>query len=104
MKVGLSASPDGEVLNPADPKLYITSIKKTPDYVELTYEITMAGFVELHLFDPEGKKVWIKGRVTDRTGYDKIRIPAKGLKAKGERYTFILKYKGKDISGSFYAD
>ncbi|MCB0841184.1 MAG: hypothetical protein KDD63_07050 [Bacteroidetes bacterium] len=87
-----------------EPRLYIGTIKKTPQYVEINYEITVPGFVELHLFDPDGNKVWIKGRVTDRTGFDKIPIPAQGLKRKGERYTYFLRYKGKDYSGSFYAD
>ena len=87
----------------ADPRLYITGLEQKPDFVQITYEITMAGFVELHLFDPEGEKVWIKGRVTDRTGFDKILIPRKPLKA-GERYTYFLRYKGKEYSGSFYAD
>lgn len=84
------------------PRLYITATDQKPDYVEVKYEITLAGFVELHLISPNGKKIWIKGRVTDRKGVDYIRIPKKPLKA-GARYTFILKYKGKDYSSSFYA-
>ncbi|MEO1447938.1 MAG: hypothetical protein AAFV07_00325 [Bacteroidota bacterium] len=84
------------------PRLYITATDQKPDYVEIKYEITLAGFVELHLFSPNGKKLWIKGRVTDRKGVDYIRIPKKPLKA-GDRYTFVLKYKGKDYSSSFYA-
>jgi hypothetical protein len=86
------------------PRLYMGTTKKTPEYVELNYEITVPGFVELHLFDPDGTKVWIKGRVTDRVGFDKIRIPAKGLKRSGERYTYFLRYKGEDYESSFYAD
>ncbi|MEZ4825964.1 MAG: hypothetical protein R3C61_06675 [Bacteroidia bacterium] len=85
-----------------DPRLYITKLEQKPEFVEITYEITMAGFVELHLFDPDGKKVWIKGRVTDRIGVDKILIPRSPLKS-GQRYTYFLRYKGKDHSGSFYA-
>lgn len=85
----------------SDPRLYITATDQRPDYVEIKYEITLAGFVELHLFGPNGKKVWIKGRVTDRKGVDYIRIPTKPLKS-GERYKFVLKYKGKDYSSSFY--
>ena len=104
IQTGWSINPEIDGFSSAEPKLYISTPKKVPGYLELTYEITMAGLVELHLFDPDGKKVWIKGRVTDRAGFDKILIPAKGLKRKGERYTFILKYKGKDYNGSFYAD
>ncbi|MDX2248528.1 MAG: hypothetical protein SF052_17215 [Bacteroidia bacterium] len=87
----------------ADPRLYITKLEQKPEFVEIAYEITMAGFVELHLFDPEGKKVWIKGRVTDRIGVDKILVPRSPLKS-GQRYTYFLRYKGKDYSGSFYAE
>lgn len=87
----------------ADPRLYITKLEQKPDAVEIAYEITMTGFVELHLFDPDGKKVWIKGRVTDRVGVDKILIPRSPLKS-GQRYTYFLRYKGRDYPGSFYAN
>ena len=86
-----------------DPRLYITNTASKADYVEITYEINIEGFVELHLFDQNGKKIWIRGRVTDRKGVDSIKIGKKPLK-KGDRYTFVLKYKGKDYNGSFYAD
>ncbi|MEZ4772091.1 MAG: hypothetical protein R3D00_02835 [Bacteroidia bacterium] len=87
----------------ADPRLYITKLEQKADVVEIAYEITMSGFVELHLFDPDGKKVWIKGRVTDRVGVDKILIPRAPLKS-GQRYTYFLRYKGRDYPGSFYAN
>lgn len=87
--------------SPKDPKLYIKSETVRNDYVEIVYEVTFEGFVELHLFNPDGKKIWIKGKVTDRTGLDKIRVPRGPLKD-GERYSFTLKYKGKEYEGRFY--
>lgn len=86
---------------PKDPKLYIKSETVKTEYVEIVYEVTFEGFVEIHLFNPEGKKIWIKGKVTDRQGIDKIRVSRKPL-VDGERYTYILKYKGKDYEGRFY--
>ncbi|MEM7367342.1 MAG: hypothetical protein AAF587_02005 [Bacteroidota bacterium] len=87
--------------SPKDPKLYIKSETVRNEFVEIVYEVTFEGFVELHLFNPDGKKIWIKGKVTDRQGLDKIRIPRKPLND-GERYTFKLKYKGKEYEGRFY--
>lgn len=84
----------------ADPRLYIKASSLNGDYMEINYDINAPGFVELHLFNPDKKKVWIKGRVSNRSGVDLIKIPKKGLKVSG-RYTYILKYKGKDYSGSF---
>lgn len=87
----------------ADPKLYVNSPQSRTDHVRIQYEVNMPGFVELHLFDPEDKKIWIKGKVTDRVGLDYIAIPKKPLQA-GERYRIVLKFKGKDYKSSFYAD
>lgn len=84
-----------------DPKLYIKSETVHNNYVEIVYEVNIEGFVELHLFNPEGKKIWIKGKVTDREGLDKIRVSRKPLET-GQRYTYTLKYKGKDYEGRFY--
>lgn len=95
--------PEAQAAPKEDPRLYINRTDFKGDYMEINYEITNAGFVELHLFDPSGKKIWIKGKVTDRIGVDLIRIPKKPLKP-GERYSFILKYKGKEYSGNFYTD
>lgn len=86
----------------ADLRLYITGTVPEKDYIEIRYDITAPGFVELHLMDASGKKLWIKGKVTDRKGLDYIRVPRAPLKP-GERYPYILKYKGKDYSGTLYS-
>lgn len=89
----------------AAPRLYIKGETLRPDYVEVGFEINHAGFVELHLFSPEGKRLWIKGTVSDRGDaeriMDYIRIPRAPMEA-GKRYTYQLKYKGKVYNGSFY--
>ncbi|RMG75378.1 MAG: hypothetical protein D6722_01150 [Bacteroidetes bacterium] len=87
------------------PRLYIKGENIQPDYVEIAYEINHAGFVELHLFSPENRKIWIKGKVSDRGDTDRvvdyIRVPRAPLEP-GKRYTYQLKYKGKTYNGSFY--
>lgn len=93
----VSASPQE-----ADPKLYLTGAEVTPSQVFVRYDITFGGFVELHLFDATGKKIWIKGVVDKEIGSHFITISTKSMKS-GEMYTFKLKYKGKDYDGSFVA-
>lgn len=88
---------------PAEPKLYVNSPQSRPDHIRIQYEVNMPGFVELHLFDKEDNKIWIKGKVTDRVGLDFIAIP-KGPLVVGDRYSIVLKFKGKDYKSSFYAD
>ncbi len=83
------------------PRLYAESPVNKGEYVEIVYDINFPGFVQLCLFNEEKEQIWIKGRVTDRVGKDYFRISTNPLKA-GARYTFILKYKGKDYPGSFY--
>ncbi|MEM6801846.1 MAG: hypothetical protein AAF696_10620 [Bacteroidota bacterium] len=87
----------------ADPRLYIKASTPNGEYMEINYDINAPGFVELHLFNPDKKKVWIKGKVSNKSGIDKIRIPNKGLKNNG-RWAFVLKYKGKDYNGSFFVN
>ncbi len=85
------------------PRLYITGTEMATKAVVIKYDVTYAGFVELHLFDQEGSKVWIKGKVVDKVGSHVFPIPRKPL-ASGSRYSFILKYKGGEYSGSFYTE
>ncbi|MEL6842926.1 MAG: hypothetical protein AAFP02_06905, partial [Bacteroidota bacterium] len=37
----------------AEPRLYINSPIKKSTSIQLAYEVTLPGFVELHLFDPD---------------------------------------------------
>ncbi len=84
------------------PRLYINQTVVASDSVRINYEINYGGFVELHLFDEEGKKVWINGNVKRRLGRYVFQIPSRPLKAE-MRYTFFLRYKGEEYHGSFYA-
>jgi len=87
------------VLN--EPRLYVEEITIYDDHVNIQYEVNYPGFVELHLFDPEGEKIWIKGLVADKAGIHDFNISRKPM-IEGKRYSFILKFKGKDYSRSFY--
>jgi hypothetical protein len=83
------------------PRLYINQTNVSSDSVRINYEINYGGYVELHLFDEDGKKIWINGNVKRRLGQYVFRIPSRPLKA-DMRYTFFLKYKGEEYHGSFY--
>ena len=84
-----------------DHRLDINEIKVQESYVQIDYEITFGGFVVLHLKNSTGEKIWVKGKVEDTAGNFIFRISRKPLELE-KRYSFILKYKGKDYSGSFY--
>lgn len=85
-----------------EPRLYINDVSVGSDQVSINYDITFGGFVEIHLFDESGKKVWINGVVNNRVGTYTFRVPGKPLKP-GQRYTFFFRYKGAEYHGSFYA-
>lgn len=84
------------------PRLYIGQINNLDKSVEIQYEITMPGYVELHLFDPKGKKIWLKGQVRNKKGNYYIRIPSEPME-KNARYEFVLKFKGREEKSSFYS-
>lgn len=83
------------------PRLYYNDAKILSDRVVLQYEISNPGYVELHLMGRSGDVLWIKGKVHDESGEQTFEIPRKPLEL-GERYSFTLKYKGRDYGGSFY--
>lgn len=86
---------------PAVPVLYITGTSdEDAKNVEISYEISHTGFVELHLIDSKKNKVWIKGYVIPKTGKHVFKVPIEPMKV-DEKYDFILKFKGKDYAGSF---
>ncbi len=83
------------------PKLYMGSTSQNGTNMEVAYEITVPGFVELHLIDATGKKIWIKGFVKQK-GNHIFKIPVEPMK-KNEKYEFLLKYKGKEEKSWFYS-
>lgn len=85
-----------------EPKLYLGQVNANGDLMEINYEITTAGYVEIHLIDPKGKKVWIRGQVRNKKGSYAFKIPS-GPMEKNARYEFILKFKGKEEKSSFYS-
>lgn len=84
-----------------EPRLYVGSSATVGSAVEVSYETTTAGFVELRLTDDKGKVVWIKGVVKPK-GKHVFKIPTEPME-KNIRYEFVLKFKGKDESGWFYS-
>ena len=84
------------------PRLYINDTRVTQKAVEIDYDITYGGFVEIHLFDEDGKKLWIHGVVNKKLGTYTFRIPLKPLEP-GIRYNYYFLYKGEEYHGSFYA-
>lgn len=86
-----------------DPRLYLNGTTNHGNYIEVSYEVTYPGFVELQLFDDEGNKLWVTGIVTDEIGPDAIKIPTKPLKS-GEWYDIIVLYKGDKYEDSFKMD
>lgn len=89
-----------EVVYEGVPRMVMSGASNSGKFVEISYNINYAGFVEIHLFNGEGKKVWIKGQVIEETGDHKFRVPTKPLKS-GQNYSFILMYKGKEHPGTF---
>jgi hypothetical protein len=84
------------------PRLYINQTNMAASFVEIAFDVNYGGFVEMHLFDEDDKKIWIYGRVFDKSGNFIFKIPTKPLKA-GKRYRYYLRYKGEEYNGSFYA-
>lgn len=99
MSASLSGAAQSTRSTPA--RLYIKSTEQKRDFVAITYEINFPGFVELHLFNSDGEKLWIKGNVTDRKGLGVVRVPIKPLEP-GKFYPYILKYKGRDYKGTIF--
>lgn len=67
--------------------------------VKLGYEIPYPGYIEFHLFDPEGKKIWQNFGVQEK-GEHYQAVKRAPLEA-GATYTFEFWYKGKPYKGSF---
>lgn len=99
--LGFATAAFAQVAGSTQARLFIKSTENRGDFVEIVYEINFPGFVELHLSDSKGEKLWIKGTVTDHKGFGKVRVPTKPLEP-GKYYPFILKYKGKDYKGTIF--
>ena len=67
--------------------------------VKLGYEIPYPGYIEFHLFGPDGQKIWQNFGVQEKgEHYQAIkRSPLED----GVTYTYEFWYKGKPYKGSF---
>ncbi len=83
-----------------NPRLTMGDIIVYDQHVEIPYEINFGGFVELHLYNDKREKIWVKRIVNDQMGEYVLRIARKPLE-NDKRYSFELKYKGRDYYGSF---
>lgn len=95
LTISLSAQQD-------PPRLYINQTNMSPSFVEIAFDVNYGGFIEIHLFDEDDKKIWIYGRVFDKSGNYVFKIPNKPL-ISGKRYRYYFRYKGEEYNGSFYA-
>lgn len=67
--------------------------------VKLEYEIPYAGYIEFHLFDAAGTKIWTDYYVRDRgTHAQALRVDKL---TKGQTYKYEFWYKGKPYPGKF---
>lgn len=69
--------------------------------VKLGYEIPYAGYIEFHLFDAAGTKIWVDYGVREKgVHYQALR---KDKLQTGQVYNFQFWYKGKPYEGNFTA-
>jgi hypothetical protein len=67
--------------------------------VKLGYEIPYAGYIEFHLFDAAGTKIWADYGVREKgEHYQALR---KDKLQEGQTYSFQFWYKGKPYEGKF---
>lgn len=67
--------------------------------VKLGYEIPYPGYIEFHLFGPDGTKIWQNFGVREK-GEHAQAIRRDKLEP-GATYTFEFRYKGKPYPGKF---
>ena len=69
--------------------------------VKLGYEIPYAGYIEFHLFDAAGVKIWVDYGVREKgEHYQALR---KDKLLEGKIYNYQFWYKGKPYEGKFTA-
>ena len=106
MSLQLSSAPAPIPYAEVGPKLVETDIVlhlKSPlisgNSVKLGYEIPYPGYIEFHLFGPDGEKIWQSFGVRDKgEHYQAIR---RDKLETGATYKFEFRYKGKPYPGKF---
>ena len=67
--------------------------------IKLGYEIPYPGYIEFHLFNPDGEKIWQSFGVKPKgEHYQALR---RDKMEPGATYTFEFRYKGKPYPGKF---
>lgn len=98
----------------AKPRLYIKGKEQNGKFLKINYEVTVSGYIELHLIKREWNRetsqfdettVLIRGKVTEnrnpeeRYYKDYVSFPVGPLEEKAS-YRYELHYKGEVYSGS----
>jgi hypothetical protein len=79
--------------------LHLKAPQVTATNVKLGYEIPYPGYIEFHLFDGKGEKIWADYGVREK-GEHYQSLKRDKLEA-GTKYQFEFWYKGKPYPGSF---
>ena len=79
--------------------LYLDAADVQAHQVDIGYEINYPGFLEFHLFDNDGKRIFLTSMVKEK-GKHAMRLKKKKL-ASSKTYSYYFIYKGKQYHGSF---
>lgn len=94
---------DGYGISKGSPEivLHLMPAQVTESSVKLGYEIPYAGYIEFHLFDASGTKVWVDYGVREKGKY--FQSLRKDKLTSGAQYSYQFWYKGKPYDGKFTA-
>lgn len=67
--------------------------------IKIGYQIPYPGYIEFHLFDASGEKIWINSFVQEKGEH--YQALKRSKMESGQTYTFDIWYKGKKYQGSF---
>lgn len=94
---------DGYGISKGSPEISLSLLPAIPsdNAVKLGYVIPYAGYIEFHLFDAKGTKIWVDYYVREKgTYYQSLR---KDKLTAGQQYSYQFWYKGKPYEGKFTA-
>ena len=79
--------------------LYLDGATIQPNLVDIGYEINYPGFLEFHLFNKDGKRIFLTSMVKGK-GKHAIKLKKNKLES-AHTYTYYFFYKGKEYHGTF---
>lgn len=91
--------PDGGDNETLPITLYLSAASIEANLVDISYEINYPGFLEFHLFDNDGKQIFLTSMVKNK-GKHAMRLKKHKL-ISSETYSYYFIYKGKEYHGSF---